>query len=200
MQPATKSKAKKISLASLLTAALAYVAWWFGLPTPPPLPLPQPTSPPPQAPISTPADTDVILYHNTWHKVAKVVDGDTFKIASLWPGQIFESIRVVGIDTPETVHPGKPVQPYGPEATAKATALLQEVSVRLSLPYHETPRDKYGRLLAYAELPDSTDFGATLLTAGLARTSPAYPHPRYDEYETLQTQAQQAQIGIWSTP
>ena len=79
--------------------------------------------------------------------VSEVVDGDTIKVVS----RGFETpVRLVGIDTPETRHPGKPVQCYGPQASAMTTRLLpvgQKVIVR-SDPTQDT-RDRYGRFLGY---------------------------------------------------
>lgn len=77
--------------------------------------------------------------------VTEVVDGDTIVVA-LADGST-ETVRLLGIDTPETVHPDKPVECYGPEASAYAHARLDGRAVRLEKDLEE--RDIYGRLLAY---------------------------------------------------
>lgn len=77
--------------------------------------------------------------------VVDVVDGDTIVVAL--GDRRTETVRLLGIDTPETVHPDKPVECYGPEASAYAHARLDGRAVRLETDREE--RDVYGRLLAY---------------------------------------------------
>ena len=94
----------------------------------------------------------------TLHKVLRVIDGDTVEIETMH-GSL--RLRVIGIDTPETLHPLKPVEPFGPEASQRAKELLSDSTVKIHYdpdPKHET-WGKYGRLLAYLEMPDGQDFG-----------------------------------------
>lgn len=77
-------------------------------------------------------------------KVEKVVDGDTIKVRV--DGKL-ETVRFLLVDTPESVHPTKPVQPFSKEASKHTENMLEEADVQLELGIGE--RDKYGRLLAY---------------------------------------------------
>lgn len=90
--------------------------------------------------------------------VSRVIDGDTF-IADVNGTE--ERIRLILIDTPETVHPTKAVQPYGKEASAFSKKTLENQSVYLE--YDQEKRDKYDRLLAYVFLKDGTSFNKILL-------------------------------------
>jgi len=131
------------------------------------------------------------------HKVLRIVDGDTVEIgADTGPLKI----RVIGIDTPETKHPAKPVEPFGPEATARATDLLQDVLVRIH--YDPDPTHarwgKYGRLLAYIALPDGRDFGTIMISEGLAKAYPKYPFSRMSKYLAVEQQATNAKVGMWA--
>ena len=111
-------------LASLTCLGLLLVSTW-GAEPPPPVPAPDFTN-----------DTPV--------PVVRIVDGDTIVIQL--DGQD-QKVRLIGVDTPETVDPRKPVQHYGKEASAFLTNLLKGESVYLR--YDQTKLDKYGRLLAY---------------------------------------------------
>ena len=115
------------------------------------------------------------------HKVLRVVDGDTVEIETE-TGPL--KVRVIGIDTPETVHPSKPIEPGGPEATARAKELLEGQTVILQ--YDPDPKrdrwDVYRRLLAYLELPDGRDFGLVMVMEGHAAVYTKYPFSRQDSY------------------
>lgn len=128
--------------------------------------------------------------------IIKVVDGDTVKI-KLNNGDE-ETVRLLLIDTPETVHPTKDVQPFGPEASQFAKKLMpagSQVEVELGI----GERDKYRRLLAYFYV-DGQMVNKQLLEKGLARVAYVYaPNTKYlDELEAIQQKAQQKSIGIWS--
>lgn len=129
-------------------------------------------------------------------KIVKVIDGDTAKI-ELPNGQV-ETVRLLLIDTPETVHPTKDVQPFGPEASQFSKNLMPSGStVEVELGISE--RDKYGRLLAYFYV-DGKMVNELLLEKGLARVAYVYaPNTKYlDEFEAIQKKAQQKEVGIWS--
>jgi micrococcal nuclease len=185
-----KSKTKKITAATLITTIIGLIAWWFGLPAPPQLPRPD-TTPPPAG-----SSDPIQAYPNS--PIIKVIDGDTIKTIDPYNSPSTINVRIIGIDTPETVHPGKPVQPYGPAATAAAKELLAETHVTLIVPLAPNPLDRYGRLLAYITMADGRDYGAIMIARGLARTTPQYPHQRTTNYKAIQDQAKQDQVGIWS--
>lgn len=86
-------------------------------------------------------------------KVVKIVDGDTIKVKI---GGSTETVRLIGVDTPETVHPNRPVEYFGKEASAFTKRMANGKSVRLEDDPECTNRDKYGRLLRYVYLPDGT--------------------------------------------
>lgn len=127
-------------------------------------------------------------------KVVKVVDGDTLDVE--FNGKT-ERVRLLLVDTPETVHPSKPVEPFGPEASKFAKETLTNQPVRVELDVSE--RDKYGRLLAYIWVGDKM-FNEMLLEKGLARVAYVYPpNVKYvDQFREIQKKAQQAELGIWS--
>jgi micrococcal nuclease len=129
------------------------------------------------------------------YEVTKVVDGDTIKVKI--NGQE-ETIRLLLIDTPETVHPNKPVQPFGPEASAFVKELLEDKKVKVELGISE--RDKYGRLLAYVYTESGEMVNELLLAEGLARVAYIYePNTKYiDEFYAIQKKAQKQNVGIWS--
>ena len=125
-------------------------------------------------------------------RVVAVVDGDTIDVA--WPGRR-ERVRLVGVDTPETVDPHRPVGCFGPEASAFTHRRLQGRKVRLS--FDRQRRDRYGRLLAYVEV-DGHRFNDELLTGGYARLLVIPPnglHGRAMLDEELA--ARSAARGLW---
>jgi micrococcal nuclease len=128
-------------------------------------------------------------------RVARVVDGDTIKVRL---GRRTETVRYIGIDTPESVKPGTPVQCYGHAATAANKRLVsgREVELRAGA----EPRDRYGRLLAYVyRLPDRTFVNAELVERGYARTLTIPPNDAFaPRFARLQRAASGAGRGLWS--
>jgi endonuclease YncB( thermonuclease family) len=128
--------------------------------------------------------------------IERVVDGDTIKV--ILEDESVERVRLIGIDTPETVHPSKPVEPWGPEASAFTSALLPEGSI-VYLELDVEQRDRYGRLLAYVRLNDHSMVQCLLLAAGLAQVSTYPPNVRYvDLFVLIQQASRAAGIGMWS--
>jgi micrococcal nuclease len=131
-------------------------------------------------------------------KIVKVVDGDTMDV-SFKDGDKDkkETIRLLLVDTPETVAPGKPIQPFGPEASAFAKETLSGNDVKLEIDVSE--RDKYGRLLCYLYVGDRM-FNEMLLEKGLARVAYIYPpNIKYvDQFKNIQKKSQLSGAGIWS--
>lgn len=107
-------------------------------------------------------------------KVIDVVDGDTMKVIV---NNKKETIRLLLVDTPESVHPTKPVQPFAIEASNFAKEMLSDKKVELELGVRE--RDKYGRLLVYLYI-NGQMFNEMLLENGLARV--AYVHQPNTKY------------------
>ena len=129
--------------------------------------------------------------------VARAVDGDTLKVTV---GGRLESVRVLGIDTPETHRPGTPVECGGPQASA-AMARLAPVgaAVVLEPDSGQDRRDRYGRLLAYVRLGDGRSAGAEQVRAGWAESYVYDGHPvaRYGSLRRLEADARHARRGVW---
>jgi micrococcal nuclease len=124
--------------------------------------------------------------------VTRVVDGDTVEVRI--DGEV-EDVRLIGVDTPETVKPGEPVQCFGPQASRFAHGLLEGRRVRLV--FGTERRDAYDRLLAYAYL-DGRFVNATLVRHGLARTLTIPPNDRFaPRLRRLELEAAQAGRGLW---
>jgi micrococcal nuclease len=129
--------------------------------------------------------------------VVRVVDGDTILVRG--PGGRTEDVRLIGIDTPETVDPRRPVGCFGPEASAYAKHLL--TGRRVLLRYDREIHDRYGRFLAYVWLEGRQDafVNARLVELGYAR---AYPFPPNTEHQALfaalERRAAIAGRGLWS--
>ncbi|MBW8059394.1 MAG: thermonuclease family protein [Solirubrobacterales bacterium] len=125
-------------------------------------------------------------------RIVRVVDGDT--IEARIGGEV-EDIRLIGIDTPETVKPGAPVQCFGPRASDFAHRLVEGRTVRLV--FGAERRDAYGRLLAYVYL-GSRFVNAILVRRGLARSLTIPPNDRFaPRFRRLELQAARAGRGLW---
>lgn len=126
-------------------------------------------------------------------ELVRVVDGDTI-IVRLSDGTE-ERVRYEGIDTPETVKPDAPVEPFGPEATEANTRLLQSGPLRLELDVRQ--RDRFGRLLAYVFAGDVL-VNEALLREGLALRSTYPPNVKYVErFSAAENRARDEGVGIW---
>ena len=128
--------------------------------------------------------------------VSEVIDGDTLHVSI---GGMKEEIRLIGVDTPETVHPTKPVQCFGPEASAHTKQLLPR-GTRVYLVRDVESRDRYGRLLAYVyRATDDLFINNELVFNGWARP---YPYPPNTTLETTFAEsahhAETKQLGLWS--
>ncbi|MBM7553232.1 thermonuclease family protein [Thalassobacillus pellis] len=127
--------------------------------------------------------------------VTRVVDGDTLEVSM--NGEK-EDVRLLLIDTPETVHPDKPVEPFGKEASQFVKETLANEEVRIDI--GKEKRDKYGRLLAYVFI-DGETIQEKLLRKGLARTAYLYNDlTMLDEFHKVQAKAIEKGIGVWSIP
>jgi len=122
----------------------------------------------------------------------EVIDGDTIKVEI--DGKTYK-VRYIGIDTPELHHPNKPVEEYAQEAYEFNKSLVDGKELKLVKDVSET--DKYDRLLRYVYVGDLF-VNAELVEKGYANASPYPPDVAYeDEFRELETQARNAQIGLW---
>ena len=137
-------------------------------------------------------------------EVTRVVDGDTVKVRS----RGFETtVRLIGIDTPETRDPSQPVQCFGPEASARAKRLLPTGRrVRLVTDETQDTRDRYGRLLAYVYTPGTSgptgSVNHRMVRGGYAKVY-VYGGVRFryaDPFFRAQHRARAARSGLWGAP
>uniref|UniRef100_A0A4Y8PUP2 TNase-like domain-containing protein n=2 Tax=Paenibacillus athensensis TaxID=1967502 RepID=A0A4Y8PUP2_9BACL len=127
-------------------------------------------------------------------RIERVIDGDTVQIRL--DGRK-ESVRLIGIDTPETKKPDTPVRFYGPEASEFTTQKLQGATVGLEWDIER--RDRYGRLLAYVWLGDEL-FNRTLVQRGYARIATFPPNVKYvDALKKDQEKARSQGLGLWQS-
>ena len=125
--------------------------------------------------------------------VIRVVDGDTAQM-ELDVGDE-EGVRFIGVDTPESVAPGQPVECYGKKASRFTTGLIE--GQRVTLRFGEERRDVYDRLLAYVYLGDRF-VNAELVRLGYARTLEIAPNVDHaDRFARLQQSAANAGLGLW---
>jgi micrococcal nuclease len=129
-------------------------------------------------------------------RVVRVVDGDTVKVRI---GSGTATVRYIGVDTPESVKPGVPVQCFAKRASAFNRSLVEGKRVRLRLgPEHY---DRYGRLLAYVGLIDQNgrSVNALLVARGYARVLTIPPNTQHEQaYTRLEQRARDRGLGLWS--
>lgn len=127
--------------------------------------------------------------------VKRVVDGDTFVAIDKDNREI--RVRMIGMDTPETVKPNTPVQPYGREASNYTKKHLNKQKVYLE--FDKERKDQYGRYLAYVWLDENHMFNEELVRQGLAREKYFAPNGKYrDMLKEAEKEAKQKRLNIWS--
>ncbi len=160
-------------------------------------------------PVSTPAVATEIpqqiaeasregMYPNGFiqAKVSKVTDGDTLEIS--YRGKEYK-VRLLDVDTPESVKPGTPVQPYAKEASRYTGDKVLNRQVRLV--FDKGLKDRYERLLAFVILEDGTFLNAALVSEGYARVETVSPNTTHKKYfEGLQEEAINNKKGLWGLP
>jgi micrococcal nuclease len=130
------------------------------------------------------------------YKVARYVDGDTIVVDMDGHN---ETVRFIGIDTPETHKPNTPVQCYGPAAAAHTKNVISFAGgrVRLVADPLGTNRDRYDRLLRYVYLPDGRLVNELNIREGYAFYYPFFPFSKKAEFAAAQQVAQVAHKGLW---
>lgn len=134
------------------------------------------------------------LKNTTKYTVTRVVDGDTIVLGQ---GEDSFKVRLIGVDTPESVHPNKEKNTeFGKIASDYTKEKLLDKEVTLELDVQE--KDKYGRTLAYVYI-DGVMFNKMLLQSGMAQIATYPPNVKYvDEFKGLEKQARDKKIGLWS--
>lgn len=124
------------------------------------------------------------------YAVMRVIDGDTIEVEKLG------TARYIGVDTPETKHPQKPVERMGQEAFEANRKLVE--GKRVKLEFDAEQRDRYGRVLAYVYV-GTTFVNAWLIEAGYAQVMTIPPNVKYAElFLALQREAREAGRGLWA--
>lgn len=132
-----------------------------------------------------------------WFLVTRVIDGDTIHVQG---ENRSISIRLMGIDAPETVHPSRPVEPFARVASTMATELMLGKRVLLEQDNSQGAIDKYDRILAYVWLENGTLVNDWLVRNGYAREQMYYDNPcKYrDRLLAAEAESRQAQRGMWA--
>ena len=123
--------------------------------------------------------------------VERVVDGDTIIVEGVG------RVRLIGVDTPETVHPNRPVEFFGKEASAFAKRLLEGKRVRLE--YDQERQDRYGRTLAYVYLADGTFVNAEIIRRGYGHAYTRFPFRHMEAFRQFEREARDNRRGLWGT-
>jgi micrococcal nuclease len=133
---------------------------------------------------------------NGLHKVIRVIDGDTAIIKINGKNK---TVRLIGINTPETVDPRRPVECFGIEASNKAKEVLTGKSVRLEADDIVGERGKYGRLLFYVFLEDGTNFNKMMISEGYAyEYTYNLPYKCQGEFKQAEKDARENKRGLWA--
>ena len=122
--------------------------------------------------------------------VERVIDGDTVVVRGVG------RVRLIGVDTPETVDPRRPVEFFGREASAFTKRLLEGQQVRLE--YDRERTDRYGRTLAYVYLRDGTFANAEIVRRGYGHAYTRFPFRHLDRFRRLEREAREAGRGLWA--
>jgi micrococcal nuclease len=127
------------------------------------------------------------------YDIERVVDGDTLLMRG------HQRVRLQGLDTPETVAEDRPVEPWGPEATAFTQRFIRDAGGRVELELDGEPQDQYGRWLRFV-WHDGRMLNEELVRAGLARAKLGYNYSqaKKDQLRDAEREAQRAERGIWS--
>ena len=150
-----------------------------------------------------PSANNAFFSHGTSSEIAfvpRVIDGDTIQVQVVDQKTgglgVPESVRYIGMDTPETVHPNKPVECFGHEASARNKQLVEGSYVVLEKDVDD--RDKYGRLLRFVFLLDGTFIDMQLVQEGYARKLTIAPDIQYaDQFASAESTAQASGLGFW---
>jgi micrococcal nuclease len=133
------------------------------------------------------------------YPVARVIDGETFVVSR---GKQNVRVRLIGVDTPETVKRGTPVQPFGPEASARTRELIAQGGNKVRLMGDGARVDRYGRSLAHATVKiggKDRNVGETLVREGLARAELQYQYSRTMKnlYWDAEQKAKRDRLNLW---
>lgn len=144
---------------------------------------------------ATDAELEPGVQHGPYD-VVRVVDGDTIRVDRNGEEIV---VRLIGINTPETVAPNRPVECFGPEASERAKQLADGAQVWLEYDEVSGLTDKYDRTLAYVWLTPDTMLNEVLVLEGFAEEYPYSKGARYEqEFADAEREAQRDGAGLWS--
>lgn len=136
------------------------------------------------------------LKQDNLYKIIRVIDGDTIIVEI---NSRKEKIRLLGINTPESVDPRRPVECFGIEASDKAKEILAGGNVRLETDSTASEKDKYGRLLRYVFLEDGTNFNRMMISEGYAyEYTYDLPYKYQSEFKQAEKEARENKKGLWA--
>jgi len=127
--------------------------------------------------------------HAEIYKVKRVIDGDTLLLIN------GERVRLIGVDTPETKHPQKPVEYFGREAYLFTKEMVDGKEARFE--FDRQKRDRYGRLLAYVYLLDGTFLNAEIIKQGYGFAYTRFPFKYMEEFRRYEREARENRKGLW---
>lgn len=139
--------------------------------------------------------TFIAGYNPSFYQVDSIIDGDTIQVNM---NGVIEKVRLIGVDTPETHDPRKPVQCFGQAASEFTKSLIGDNHVRLEVDPLDTNRDRYDRLLRYVYLPDGRLVNRELIANGYGFAYIGFPFEKSDEFSQLQQDAEDNNLGLWS--
>jgi micrococcal nuclease len=122
--------------------------------------------------------------------VTRVVDGDTLIVQGVG------RVRLIGVDTPETVDPHRPVQFFGKDASVFTHRMAQGQVVRLEFDVER--KDRFGRTLAYVYLPDDTFLNAEIVKQGYGHVYTQFPFRYLEQFQGYEREARDAGRGLWA--
>ena len=125
----------------------------------------------------------------SYYTCPRVVDGDTIVVEGIG------KVRLIGVDTPETKHPRKPVEYFGKEASAFTRKMVEGKKVRLE--YDWQRKDRYGRVLAYVYLKDGTFLNAEIVKQGYGHAYTRYSFKYLERFRKYEKEARENKRGVW---
>lgn len=170
----TKRQKKKIL--NLVLALIVALVGWFAAQ---------------HAEVKTPPSLQAGTY-----QVTQFDDGDTIIVDM---NGVQEKVRFIGVDTPETKDPRKPVQCFGRAASQFTRELIGENPVRLEADPTNTNRDRYNRLLRYVYLPDGRLVNLEIIKQGYGFAYTSFPVQKLDEFRAAEKEARQNNRGLWAS-
>ena len=126
-----------------------------------------------------------------WREVTRVIDGDTLVLDG------GERVRLIGVDTPETVHPQKPVEYFGKEASEFTRRTAEGKRVRLEYDKGIGRQDRYGRTLAYVYLEDGWLLNLKIIEGGYGHAYTRFPFAKMNEFLRAEQSARERGSGLW---